>query len=29
MVPQPFAVGGNQSYSDFWAITGEPLYPGY
>jgi hypothetical protein len=29
MVPQPFAVGGNRSYPEFWAVTGGPRYPGY
>jgi hypothetical protein len=29
MVPQSFAVGGNRSYPEFWAITGGPWYPGY
>jgi hypothetical protein len=29
MVPQPFAVGGNWSYPEFWAVTGGPQYPGY
>jgi hypothetical protein len=28
MVPQPFAAGGNQSYLEFWAITGDLQYPG-
>jgi hypothetical protein len=27
--PHPFAVGGNRSYLEFWAITGDPRYPGY
>jgi hypothetical protein len=29
MVPQPFAARGNRSYPEFWAITGNPRYPGY
>jgi hypothetical protein len=29
MVPQPFAVGGNRSYTEFWAISGNRWYPGY
>jgi hypothetical protein len=29
MVPQPFATRGNRSYSEFWAIIGDPRYPGY
>jgi hypothetical protein len=29
MVPQPFVAGGNQSYLKFWAVTGDPWYPGY
>jgi hypothetical protein len=29
MVPQPFAARGNQSCPKFWAITGDPRYPGY
>jgi hypothetical protein len=29
MVSQPFAVGGNKSYPEFWPITGDPWYPGY
>jgi hypothetical protein len=29
MVPQPFAIGGNQSYPEFWVVTGDPRYPGY
>jgi hypothetical protein len=29
MVPQPFVIGGNRSYLDFWAITGDPWYTGY
>jgi hypothetical protein len=29
MVPQPFAAGGNWSYLEFWAITGDPWYPRY
>jgi hypothetical protein len=26
MVPQPFAAGGNQSYQEFWAVTGDPWH---
>jgi hypothetical protein len=29
MIPQPFVAGGNWSYPDFWAVTGDPRYPGY
>jgi hypothetical protein len=29
MVPQPFAAGRNQTYSEFWVITSSPCYPGY
>jgi hypothetical protein len=29
LVLQPFATGGNQSYSDSWAVTGDQRYPGY
>jgi hypothetical protein len=29
MIPQPFAAGGNRLYAEFWAITGDPQYPGY
>jgi hypothetical protein len=29
MVPQPFAAGRNQSYTNFWAITSDPRFPGY
>jgi hypothetical protein len=29
MVSQPFATRGNQSYPEFWAITGGPWYLGY
>jgi hypothetical protein len=29
MVPQSFAAGGNQSYTEFWAVTDDPWYPGY
>jgi hypothetical protein len=29
MVPQPFATGGNQSYPEFWTVSGGPRYPGY
>jgi hypothetical protein len=29
MVSQPFATGGDQSYPEFWAVTGDPRYPGY
>jgi hypothetical protein len=29
MVLQPFAVERNQSYPEFWAVTGGPQYPGY
>jgi hypothetical protein len=29
MVPQSSAGGGNQSYLDFWVITGDPWYLGY
>jgi hypothetical protein len=29
MVSQPFAIGGNQSYPDFWPVTDDPWYPGY
>jgi hypothetical protein len=29
MVPQLFAVGGNRSYPEFWAITCDPRYLGY
>jgi hypothetical protein len=29
MIFQPFAAGGNRSYLDFWAITGNPRYLGY
>jgi hypothetical protein len=29
IVPHSFAAGGKQSYPDFWAITGDPRYPGY
>jgi hypothetical protein len=29
MVPQPFAVDGNQLYLDFLPITGDPGYLGY
>jgi hypothetical protein len=28
-VSQPFAVVGNQSYPEFWAVTDVPWYPGY
>jgi hypothetical protein len=28
MVSQPFAVGGNRSYPEFWVITGSLRYPG-
>jgi hypothetical protein len=29
MIPQPFAAGGNQSYPEFWAVTGGLWYPRY
>jgi hypothetical protein len=29
MVPQPFTIGGNRSYLEFWDVTGNPRYPGY
>jgi hypothetical protein len=29
MVAQPFVVGGNRSYLEFWVITDGPRYPGY
>jgi hypothetical protein len=29
MVSQPFAAGGNRSYPEFGAITGNPWYMGY
>jgi hypothetical protein len=29
MILQSFTTGGNQSYPDFWAITGDLWYPGY
>jgi hypothetical protein len=29
VVPQPFALGGNRSYLDFWVITEDPWYPRY
>jgi hypothetical protein len=29
MVPQSFATSGDWPYLDFWAITGDPRYPGY
>jgi hypothetical protein len=29
MVLQPFAVGGNGPYQEFWAIIGGPRYLGY
>jgi hypothetical protein len=29
MVPQSFVVGGNRSYPNSWAVTGDPWYPGY
>jgi hypothetical protein len=29
MVPQPFAIRGNRSYPEFWAVTTEPRYLGY
>jgi hypothetical protein len=29
MIPQPFASGGKWSYSEFWAVIGDPQYPGY
>jgi hypothetical protein len=29
MVPQSFAIGGNRSYLEFWAVTGGPRYLGY
>jgi hypothetical protein len=29
MVLQPFAAGGNRSYSEFWAVISGPRYPGY
>jgi hypothetical protein len=28
LVPQPFVARGNQLYLDFWAVTGDPWYPG-
>jgi hypothetical protein len=28
LVPQPFATGRNQSYPDFWVVTGDPQYRG-
>jgi hypothetical protein len=29
VVPQSFAIGGNRSYPEFWAVTDGPRYPGY
>jgi hypothetical protein len=29
VVPQPFVGGGNWSYLDLWAVTGDPRYLGY
>jgi hypothetical protein len=29
MVPHLLTDGGNQSCPEFWAITGDPRYPGY
>jgi hypothetical protein len=29
MVPQPFVVGGNRSYSELWVVTGSSNYPRY
>jgi hypothetical protein len=29
LVPQPFAIGGNQLYPDILVGTGDPQYPGY
>jgi hypothetical protein len=29
VVSQPFSAGENRSYLNFWAITGDPRYPGY
>jgi hypothetical protein len=29
MIPQSFAVGGNQLCPEFWTVTGNPRYPGY
>jgi hypothetical protein len=29
MVLQPFPAGENQSYLEFWAVTGDPWYLGY
>jgi hypothetical protein len=29
MVPQPFITGGNRSYPEFWAVTGNPQYLRY
>jgi hypothetical protein len=29
MVPQPFAIGGNYSYPEFWVIISDPRYSGY
>jgi hypothetical protein len=29
VIPQPFAIGGNLSYPDLWAIIGNPRYPRY
>jgi hypothetical protein len=29
MVLKPFATGGNQTYPEFWAVTGGPWYTGY
>jgi hypothetical protein len=27
MVSQPFGAGGNQSYPEYWAVTGDLQYP--
>jgi hypothetical protein len=29
MIPHPFAIGGNQSYLEFWDVTSGPWYLGY
>jgi hypothetical protein len=29
MIPMPFVAGGNQSYLEFWTITGDLWYIGY
>jgi hypothetical protein len=29
MVLQPYTMGGNRLYPEFWVVTGGPWYPGY